>query len=520
MMTEQRTGTISREILRIAPLFLVALVGMGLVWQITRSGPGMSGDSVRYLMGAQNIVSGHGYARVSGGDVLRPITDFPPFYSIVLAGFGTLANDLVATARWLNIFLLGFNIVMLWVILQKFSRSLWLPYLAAILFTINLSVLKYHSWVFTEPLYIAISLSSAFLLISFLRDRRNSMLILAAAAAGLAGVTRFVGLSLIPASCGLLLLASNARLRRRLLDAFIFALIALFPFALWLIRNSYVGGTGLNRTVLYHPMSIDLVKGYFLFFGDWIQIHRLLPGKYRSILAVLLAAGGPAAYFYFDLRKKRHEHRSSDLLIWFVFLYGICYLLILFLNSTFLDASTTPYAPERYLVAIYPIFLMLVLLTYSRVLAHSRWKLHGGILLLGVAGLVFVLQSRETFHSISQADVPLGYTTFISENSEFVHAIHAVAGAHLLYSNNPELTFAIAGHGAFILPYQFNTYTDAANPDFNLDVAAMRADLADGAFVIHFGEKDEDQIELYRMLDLQVIGSYPSGVIYSSPSGT
>jgi hypothetical protein len=516
-MIENRTGRIGfTNILRIAPLIVVALIGMGIVWWITRSGPGMSGDSVRYLMGAQNLLSGHGYARVSGGDVLRPITDFPPFYSIVLAGIGSFTVDLVSTARWLNIFLLGFNIVMLWVIIQSCSRSIWLSYLAAILLAGNLSVLKYHSWVFTEPLYIAISLSSLFLLICFLRGHRYSLLILAAAAAGLAGVTRFVGLSLVPASCALLLFAKYARLRRRLLDALLFAVIALIPFALWLMRNSFVGDTGLNRTLLYHPMSIDLIKGYFLFLGDWIQIHRLLPGKFRLILAVILAVAGPVAYIYFMLTKKPRERSTSDLLIWFLFLYGFCYLLILFLNSTFLDASTTPYAPERYLVAVYPIFLMLVSLTYSRVLAYSRWRRHGGILLLALAGLVFVVQARETFQTISRADVPLGYTTFISENPELVRAIHTVAGSHVLYSNNPELTFAIASHGAFILPYQFNTYTDSANPNFDQDVAAMQADLADGALVIHYGGKDEDQIGLYRMLDLQAIGSFPSGVIYSS----
>jgi len=504
-----------RNTFRIAPLFLIVLIGMGIVWWVTRFGPGMSGDSVRYLMGAQSLLSGHGYARVSGGDILRPITDFPPLYPFVLAGIGSFGFDLVSSARWLNILLLGFNIVMLWVIIQRFARSIWLSYLAAILFAVNLSVLKYHSWVFTEPLYIAISLSSVFLLIYFLRGHRYSLLILAAAAAGLAGITRFVGLSLIPASCGLLLFAKYARLRRRLLDASIFAVIALIPFALWLIRNSFVGDTGLNRTLLYHPMSIDLIKGYFLFFGDWIQIHRLLPGKFRSILAVVIALAGPAAYAFIRMRRRTDDNRASDLLAWFLSLYGICYLLILYLNSTFLDASTTPYAPERYLVVIYPLFLGLVLVTYSKVLEYSGWGWCGRVLLLLIAGLVILVQARETYRTISRGEIPLGYTTFISENSDLVRAIDAVAGSNILYSNNPELTYAIAGHGAFILPYQFDTYTDSANPNFNQDIAAMQADLADGALVIHFGEKDEDQIELYRILDLQVIGSYPSGVIYS-----
>jgi hypothetical protein len=507
-MIENRTGRIGfTNILRIAPLIVVALVGMGIVWWITRSGPGMSGDSVRYFMGAKNILAGHGYARVSGGDTLRPITDFPPLYSLVLAGIGSFGLDLVGTARWVNILLLGFNIVMVWAIIYRFAGSAGLSYLAAVFFTVNLSVLKYHSWVFTEPLYLSVSLSCIFLLLSFLRGHRYSLLILAAIAAGLAGITRFIGLSLIPACCGLLLIARYARLRRRILDGLIFSAIALVPFVLWLIRNSFLGDTALNRTVLYHPMSVELIKGYFLFFGDWIQVHRLFPGEFRSILAVIIAVAGPSAYIFFRMRRKPREQSPSDLLIGLLLLYGVCYLLILYLNSTFLDASTTPYAPERYLVVIYPILIMLILITYFDVIKQMKRDTLPRILLLALAGLIFTLQVQATWETLERDDIPLGYTEFIAENDELVDAIKEISDTRILYSNNPELTYAISGHGAYILPYSYNTYTDSENPNFLQDVAFLKANLVKGALIIHYGEKDEDQVELYRMLDLDLVES-------------
>jgi hypothetical protein len=500
-----------QKAIRWIALLLIMMSAMGLVWWITRAGPGMSGDSVRYLMGAENLLSGNGYSRLSGGGELRPITGFPPFYSILLAMIGWLGFNLTSTARWLNILLLGINILLLWTLVKKATCSLALSYLSVLFFSFNLSVLKYHSWIFTEPLYLALTLAGIFLLWRFHQDLRVRTLISGAVFIGLAAITRLIGLSLVLAGFLFLLVGLRVNRSHRLKLSLAFLALSSIPFLLWLVRNSYTADTALNRTVLYHPMPLELIKGYLLFLGDWVQLHRLLPGAYRSILALFIAAAGPVAYLVLRIRDWRQERRfafrETDKILWLLFLYGAIYLGVLYVNSTLIDASTTPYAPERYLVVMYPIFIMFVLLTCHSVVEQMNWGMFPRIILLGIAGLIFALQAQSTWEALKHDDIPMGYTTFIASNEKLVDAVKEISKTPILYSNNPELTYAISGYGAYILPYSYNTYTDSQNPDFLHDVAVMEANLAKGAVIIHYGEKDEDQVELYRMLDLELIES-------------
>ncbi len=57
----------------------LSLAGFILVIALTRSGPGVSGDSIWYLQGAKSLLSGHGYS-IQRADGFLPIAMFPPFY--------------------------------------------------------------------------------------------------------------------------------------------------------------------------------------------------------------------------------------------------------------------------------------------------------------------------------------------------------------------------------------------------------------------------------------------------------
>jgi len=64
---------------------VLCIVGVSLILYFTRTSPGVSGDSVWYVMGAENMLAGDGYSRTSGGGEIKPIVGFPPFFSMVLA---------------------------------------------------------------------------------------------------------------------------------------------------------------------------------------------------------------------------------------------------------------------------------------------------------------------------------------------------------------------------------------------------------------------------------------------------
>lgn len=514
----QTTGIKFQNILRIAPLVLIALIGMGIVSWITRSGPGMSGDSIWYQMGAENLLAGRGYLRFSGAGELRPITQFPPFYSMVLAGIGFSGLDLISAGRWLNVLLLGLNVGLIWMIVEGASSSWILASLAAALTVANLGTVKYYSWIMTEPLFISLSLVCLVFLLRYSMRNRLRDLVWAAIIAGLAVVTRLIGLGLVAAGCVFLLIINSGRLRQCLFRSFLFFAISIIPAVIWLMQSSSAGEGTFNRSLVFHPMSVELIKGYFLFLGDWIQLHRLVPGDYRFVIAVLLALAGPLLYLFGWIKERRVNHslhvRSRDSAIFLLLIYLVSYVATLYINSTFIDASTTPYAPERYVTSIYPVFVMLVLLTY-----HRAWERIGRkavvtvILSLFVAGVI-LLQGRVTWKAMTRDEIPLGYPEFIREHPVFIVSVQDSARSHIVYSNNPELTYAISGSGAYILPFKFNVGTGLMNPGFDHDVERLTKDLGQGARIIQFGEKDEQEAELYNLLDLQIVLVFPEGEIY------
>lgn len=66
-------------------LLLIGLAGAVLLAYATPRGMGLVNDSVGYISGARNLVDGNGYSRLTGNGEPRPITNYPPLYSIVLA---------------------------------------------------------------------------------------------------------------------------------------------------------------------------------------------------------------------------------------------------------------------------------------------------------------------------------------------------------------------------------------------------------------------------------------------------
>ena len=91
-------------------LAAIAICGVGLLLFHTRNGPGITGDSVSYVMGAENMIMGRGYSRTAGGGEAVPITGFPPGYSTALVLFSWISRDFFSVGRNLNALLFGLNI--------------------------------------------------------------------------------------------------------------------------------------------------------------------------------------------------------------------------------------------------------------------------------------------------------------------------------------------------------------------------------------------------------------------------
>ncbi len=218
---------------------LTAFAAFGLVMLLTTHGPGVTPDSVAYLSAADSLLRGEGFLQYTGA----PLTEWPPLFPAILAGAslltGTspasaarlinaaaLAGIMVVAGIWLARYVAPIPIRLATLTVLLFSAALWAP--AAL--------------VWSEPLFILLSLLSLLLLDVYRADGRLRWLILAGAAAGLAALTRYIGVVLIPVGGWIALADRRLPRRRRLEGAAAFGLIALLPVGAWLVRNRALTG--------------------------------------------------------------------------------------------------------------------------------------------------------------------------------------------------------------------------------------------------------------------------------------
>jgi len=272
----------------VALLLLVALLGVILVLYASRFGLGTTGDSVRYLMGAQNILAGEGFGRSAADGTVRPITMFAPLFSTAISALG-LIGSILEGARFLQALLFGANIILVGRLIYRHTTSLWASLTGAVIILVSESVLLFHAWLMPEALYIFLILSTIYLLTSYLETHRIYSLILTAIFAGLATLTRYVGISLVALIFISIVLMSSDSWKKRLTNIFIVAVLGLGPVSLWIARNFVVAGDALNRAVRFHPIPAELIRAYRAEISFWFVPEQLgLRHSTRRFLMMLL----------------------------------------------------------------------------------------------------------------------------------------------------------------------------------------------------------------------------------------
>jgi hypothetical protein len=274
-------------------LLACALSACALVFFATQErGLGVCPDGRTYLTTARLITEGEGVADYPRGDIAdgaRPMTQFPPLYPLLLASGRMLGLSDNGGARILQLALCALNVVLLGCFVMRASGSQVAGVTAAAWAGASPAFLYVHMWVWSEPLCHALLLGCLWAL---LESERGSWrkLALSALLCGLALLTRYAALGLL--FCALILvLARTGETRARLMNAALFAAIALLPFVLWSVRNAMVAGRAVGHE---HKMALmgDELARVAATALDWalpLPVHWSLKAVAAALLAGCIA---------------------------------------------------------------------------------------------------------------------------------------------------------------------------------------------------------------------------------------
>ena len=382
-------------------LAILAIGAMAGLYISTPAGAGLANDSVAYIAGARSILQGTGYSDIWLDSALEPITHYPPLLSISLSALGLAGIDPLRGARILNILLFGANTLLLGLLAKRLTRSSAASLFLAALFMLNASMLRLHVFAMSEPLFLCLSLLSLLVFDQYFTSPaarpKYTWLLLAGLSAGLAILTRYSALALLP-TCALVLFlfaaspsARKTPWQNRLLPVGIFLAAAIPPLAAWLIRNKLAAGNATNRTFQYHPLTAEnLQPGLYNLSQFLMPVETWRQALARSGLleGLLIASGlGLLAWLCCHTWKiiTQPEHTQPAVLTFTNALYIFAYLGAVLFSMSFFDASTK-FQP-RILAPLYVSGLLLLVNLAAWLWRTKSQAARLAVILLAVASL-------------------------------------------------------------------------------------------------------------------------------------
>jgi hypothetical protein len=257
------------------------LAGLFIVLVMTLpKGIGLSPDSVAYISTAENLVGGRGLIDES----LRPLISWPPFYPLLIALFHYFGVGVRTAASLVNAIFFGLLIALsAWWLLRRL-RSTWLALAGTGAIMLSFATLRVADFAWSETVFTTLLVGCLILLDQFVASPRVSTFIGAAVCAALGALTRYAGVLVIMGGALVLLTAGAAPLQRRVRRAVVFAVIAIVPLGLLLVRNFVKYSTFAGRRSSAKLPITKLLARLATVAGEWF-----LPAR---VPAVIVGAAG------------------------------------------------------------------------------------------------------------------------------------------------------------------------------------------------------------------------------------
>lgn len=231
-------------------------------YAVSGYGAALTSDSVGYVIAARSILAGTGL----------PLVFHTPFYPMMLVLASYISTvDPAAIASWLNIVLLVGVVCMVIQILYladiRFDVYVIIGLTAVLLFSTPLAYISRYA--LSELPFIALVLLFLLLLSRFQKQPTFYNLGFLAVIAGMASMTRYIGIVLIPLGMISIWRSTGVMsLRRRLLYLGVFAVCGSAPLALWLLRNLFMYNSMAGERTPSTISILDNIERTFRVIGN------------------------------------------------------------------------------------------------------------------------------------------------------------------------------------------------------------------------------------------------------------
>ena len=501
---------------------------MGVFGANTRIG--MIWDSGHYLSLARNLAAGDGFVIWNGA----PSADAPVFPLLMAAG-ELIGIDAVAAARYVNAAAFGLTVFAVAAWLKRRVRAPLLAVWAGCVCALMPALIYAAASVWTEIIFILFTVVCLALLDRFLSGGKAPALLLAAAAASAACLTRYIGVTLILAGALILLLRNDTGMRTRIRDTALWSAASLAPMGAWMVRNLQVIGSpfvvyadgfsgllSLHRATgefalwLFRPTGFDLLNGAFGYVtGIDLAGLTVTAIAARSLLLAATALGAGYA-----LARYRPEFlRANRIPLTIAIVFAAAYSLFLVGYLPLRDVTL----PVRYLLPLFPPLLVAATMVLDGFFARGSFTNAAAAKIGPVAAVPAVVATvmslglaGDTYHIAKAAlNDPRGRI----EESAILRYLSAnrLAGDDVWTNHPPALHFATGQRRIGTISQSLAEVTDRLA---NRDPAESIYLVLFGVEWYHawFGDSDYEFDDLAALPGVELVADLDDGVIFHRPS--
>jgi hypothetical protein len=462
---------------------LLALLSPILVYIATSTyGPGVTGDSLRYLSTAQNIRTGLGVVDYS----LNPLLAWPPLYSLIL----TTGPDVYLFGWALNILLYAVNIYLAGklaaTLLPEFAPA---PALVALAALASPSILRLHTSIAPDPLFLAIILAFLILAAHWQATMEPKTLGVMLGLAACAGLVKYPGLSL--ALVGGMIIALRQWPKhplRALGTGGLFTALAALPLAGWVFLHNFLqygsmfGERGSGLPIENLTITLEKMLYWFLPYSIVGQTGPFLLLIVLALLSLILFQ--PAVWKKLFRKLITPEFLPTSLF------FLIYFLMMIFLVSY---AEHKDYRVDRLHILLFiPLTIILLALFIQ---AEPTWKPRiapdrmAVISLLALLWLAYPLNNTIKYMRASLENGEIAgnlYNTRALNQSDIVGYLRAnpLPGDATLYSNHEGAAWFFTRRNALSMPQ--GQVSDKDNVDLPTTLASYLSWPSAPGYIIWF----------------------------------
>ena len=517
-------------------IILFAIASTALIISVTsKFGPGISEDSVAYIAAARNILNGRGFSilfDLKGNQLnlwlpmhdneLYHILPWPPLYPFIISIFGFVGFNLIESARWINAILFGANIALILLIIRKYTKSLLLIILSAVIFITFKNMIHVHSYVWSEPLFLFLSLLGFYFLFYFLENNKIYNFLISSLSFSLAFFTRTVGISLIATGIIAVLFFSELKIKNKIICSLFFTAIGFLPFSIWTLKNKFFFG---NTTVefLTHPLKFENLKEAIITVSSWFYLD-IFPFKMSLILLVIILIAIIFASIYISTKVKKRSTDSSDnayklnsRIINIFLIFTFFYIFALLFARSFFDANIR--MDGRILIPVFISTFIIIVLFIKRSLNYFDDKKVIKIIIFIFCEILFVFSLATLVFGIKEFyEEGQGYDSKEWLKSDTIRELKDINLTEEIYTNEPYAIYFYLDKNPNPFPTKINIYTDKKNINYIKDLNKTIEEIREkNGLIVLFDLRQyylTEEKELLKDYKLILIKDTQDGAIY------